>query len=74
MTIADKYYICHRMSYEEFADWVKRENGLADGRVHAGETLVIPVKKWRIPENQIVTVQNPGTEFTSFTKAESGRN
>ena len=38
LTIADKYYICHRMSYEEFADWVKRENGLA-GSVHAGGRL-----------------------------------
>lgn len=74
LTIAEKYYYFHGMSFEDSADWVERENDIANGSVQAGDILIVPVKKKDFLKNQHATVAEPGTELISFTNAESERN
>lgn|SRR5690554_546659 len=46
--ISNKYYDGHRMPFEQFVRWVEKENGIANGVIHAGDSLLIPVKREQV--------------------------
>lgn len=46
-TLSKKYNEQHRLSFEQFIDWVEKENGVVNGEIYAGDLLLIPVEKGR---------------------------
>lgn len=46
--ISQQYNREHRLSFEQFIDWVEKENGILNGEIYAGDHILIPVEKERI--------------------------
>lgn len=44
-SLADEYSDDYKMSKQEFVAWVEKENQIINGKLTAGETITIPVKK-----------------------------
>lgn len=49
-TLSKQYDDEHRLSFEQFLDWVEKENGVINGEIYAGDLLLIPVEKERISQ------------------------
>lgn len=49
-TLSKQYNEEHRLSFEQFIDWVEKENGIVNGVIYAGDLLLIPVEKERVSQ------------------------
>ena len=51
--IAEELSDEHDFSKREFIAWVEKENSISDGRIYAGEQLVVPIMPEAIDSNQV---------------------
>lgn len=57
-SLADEYAGNYKMSKQEFVAWVEKENQIINGKLTAGETITIPVKKGNADVDRSIQLAN----------------
>lgn len=57
-SLADDYAGKYKMSKQDFVAWVEKENQLIDGKLTAGDKIVIPVKQTNLEQDNSIQLAN----------------
>ncbi|MBC2243821.1 cell division suppressor protein YneA [Listeria booriae] len=57
-SLADDYAGKYKMSKQDFVAWVEKENQLIDGKLMAGDKIVIPVKQTNLEQDNSIQLAN----------------
>ncbi|MBC1504650.1 cell division suppressor protein YneA [Listeria booriae] len=57
-SLADDYAGKYKMSKQDFVAWVEKENQLINGKLTAGDKIVIPVKQTNLEQDNSIQLAN----------------